>query len=123
LNPRVASVTGFTLERVLPYLPDKFGKKCMDGGLKGLIAVICVVVIGGIGYIVLADISGRRNSGKVARITLNASYCRDRLSQIRLGRTRGDDIAVVGKCFVKGLVRQSDVVDAFKAGAKKRNGG
>ncbi len=94
----------------------------MDGWLKALIAVTCIVVIGGVGYFVLVDGSDRRTSGKVARIKLNSTYCQERLAQIRLGRTSADDIPVIKDCFVKGFVRQSDVVDAFKSGIKKRGG-
>jgi len=92
----------------------------MSGWLKALIAVTCIMVIGGIGYFVLVDRSDRR--GKVARIKLNSTYCQERLAQIRLGRTSADDIPVIKDCFVKGFVRQSDIVDAFKSGIKKRGG-
>ncbi|TAV98507.1 hypothetical protein ELI24_08975 [Rhizobium ruizarguesonis] len=95
----------------------------MDGWLKGLIAVTCVVVIGGIGYFVLADRSDRRTSDKIARRTTDANYCQARLSQIRLGRLSGDDVPVVDNCVLNGLLRQSDVVDAFQAGTKRRLGG
>jgi len=93
----------------------------MNGWLKALIAVTCLgVVIGCIGYFIVVDRRYAQNSGKVARIKLNSTYCHQRLAQIRLGRSSANDIPVIEDCFVKGMVRQSDVVDAFKAGIKKR---
>ncbi|WP_416066111.1 hypothetical protein ACK9YZ_07090 [Rhizobium sp. ZK1] len=94
----------------------------MDGWLKGLIAVTCVVVIGGIGYFVVIDRSDRHKSDKAAFRLSDAVFCRARLSSIRAGITSADDVTVADDCFVKGLVSQSDVVDAFEAGTKKRIG-
>lgn len=91
----------------------------MDGWLKTLIAGACLLVIICI-YFVVVDGSHRQNSGKVARIKLNSTYCHERLAQIRLGSPTADDIPVVEDCFVKGFVTQSDVADAFKARTKKR---
>jgi len=95
----------------------------MDGWVKGLIAVICIGLIGGIGYLIVADSNDRRHSGKVARIKLDSIYCQERLAQIHSGKMSADDIPVVEDCFVNGFVSQSDVVAAFKAATKKRNGG
>lgn len=92
----------------------------MNGWMKWLIAVTCIVVIGGIGYFAKVGRSDRQHSAKAARIKLDSTYCHERLAQIRSGKMSADDIPVVDDCFLKGLVKQSDVVDAFKAATKKR---
>ncbi|MDR9781588.1 hypothetical protein [Rhizobium redzepovicii] len=92
----------------------------MDGWLKGLIAVTCLAVIGGIGYFILADRNDRQKAVNVDRQQVDAAYCRERLSQIRSGKLSADDIPVVDNCVLNSLLKQSDVIDAFQAGSQRR---
>lgn len=92
----------------------------MDGWAKGLIAVTCIALMSGIGYLIVADRGDRRHPGKVARIKLDSLYCQERLSRIHRGKMSADDIPVIDDCFLKGFVSQSDLVAAFKAATKKR---
>jgi hypothetical protein len=94
----------------------------MDGWLKGLIAITCIVVIGGVGYFVIADRAEQNRRSSLAIEYSDRDKCRERVDDIKAGKLSGDDILILQDCAMKSLVNKSDFEDAMKARTARTSG-
>ncbi|MGR9076265.1 hypothetical protein [Rhizobium leguminosarum] len=87
----------------------------MDGWLKGLIAVTCVVVMGGIGYFVVTDSAARKaNQARNARAE-KAQVCEDRAVSILEGKLSADDLLVLTDCMNNRLMSEDRLNRSLEA--------
>ncbi|QIG70411.1 hypothetical protein EVB88_027 [Rhizobium phage RHph_N28_2] len=93
------------------------------GGLKALIAVTCLVVIGGVGYFIVSDMNAKKaNEAREARAQKSIA-CEDRVQAMENGKFSGDDLWVLTECTVNGVLTQDRYDSAITAAARHSNGG
>lgn len=94
----------------------------MDGWLKTLVALACVVVIAGGGYYAWSEYSDAKvGKARTAR-AVAAQTCSARIDDITNGRLSGDDQLVINDCIMQGLITSADLERAADA-RKRRLGG
>lgn len=81
----------------------------MDNWLKGLIAAACIVVIGGVGYLVWAKHSETVERQRVADARAEQAMCNAMISEMKSGRLTHDwRVLHVANCIVGGYLTESD---------------
>lgn len=91
-------------------------------GLKGLVAVTCLVVIGGVGYFIVSDLNTKKaNEAREAR-EQSARACEARAQAMEAGRLSGDDLLVLSDCITNGAMTQDRMDRAITAVGRRSNG-
>jgi hypothetical protein len=94
----------------------------MEGWLKWLIALACVVVLSFAGIFIAADRADRQGKKMEAKRSASETLCRDRVEELRTGKTSGDDLSILTNCMLNGFLSRSDVIDALQDRTKPPNG-
>ncbi|PSH68623.1 hypothetical protein CU102_12755 [Phyllobacterium brassicacearum] len=81
----------------------------MDGWLKGLIAVACVVVIAGGGYYTWSEYSAKKERTLINERRAASARCQSRMEAIMDGNLSADDQIVISNCIVQGHITEADL--------------
>ncbi len=94
----------------------------MEGWVKWLIALTCLIVLGFTAIFIAADRADRQAKTMEAKRSNSETLCRDRLEELRTGKTSGDDLSVLTNCVLNGFLSRSAVIDALQNRNKRPNG-
>ncbi|MBX4921001.1 hypothetical protein HJA76_15015 [Rhizobium bangladeshense] len=92
-------------------------------GLKWLIALTCVVVIGGVGYFTVSDINAKKADEAREARAQKSIECEDRVQAMENGKFSGDDLWVLTECTINGAMTQDRYNSAVTAAARHSKGG
>ncbi|MCW0014914.1 hypothetical protein [Rhizobium sp. BT-226] len=92
-------------------------------GLKALIAVTCVVIIGGVGYFIVSDMNAKKASEAREAREQRAQDCEERAQAMEAGNQSGDDLLVLIDCTNNGAMTQDRMNRAITAVGRRINGG
>lgn len=91
-------------------------------GLKGLIAVTCLVVIGGVGYFIVSDMNAKKASEAREARDQKVRSCEERAQAMEAGHLSGDDLFVLSDCITNGAMTQDRMDRAITAVGRRSNG-
>ncbi|KKZ89071.1 hypothetical protein [Rhizobium phaseoli] len=92
-------------------------------GLKALIAVTCLVVIGGVGYFIVSDMNAKKANDEREAQHQKEQVCEDRARAMEAGHSSGDDLLVLIDCTNNGAMTQERMNSAISAVGRRINGG